>query len=158
MPALLTQAAADVKRLREIRRAQIDSLLAIPGVQLVIALDSMPGHRVGLCMIDPQNLLQADDGVIIHTRAVRMCSGQSLDAFFTTPAVHDHRGNGSVSAVIGLPDSVKVTSAGQPLEVADGQAVTAAADVRIETPTLTLKSAKADIERHGRQLVLRPRP
>jgi hypothetical protein len=152
---LRARADSDVARLRAIRRTQVDSLLARPGVRLTIALDSLAG-RVGLCMIDPQNLLQADEGVLLHTRVVRLCAGPPLDASFTTAVVEDRRGK-SARAVIGPADSVRITSRGQPVTLVEGQALEAT-DVRIETPVLTLRSARAALERRGAELLLRPKP
>ncbi|HEX9216541.1 MAG TPA: hypothetical protein VF864_06135, partial [Gemmatimonadales bacterium] len=55
------RAAADsgVGRLRASRRARIDSVLNAPGVQLVVTVE---GRYLGLCGIDPQNLLQVEPG------------------------------------------------------------------------------------------------
>jgi hypothetical protein len=156
MAALRLQADEGLARLRALRRAQVDSLVGAAGVLLTIVLDSLPPGRVGLCMIDPQNLLQADAGVLLHTRAMRACAGSALDASFTTAVVHDRPG-GSIRAVIGAADAVRVTSGGKPLALNEGEQ-TEAVDVRIETPTLTLRAARADLERRGRELSVRPKP
>jgi hypothetical protein len=155
MPALRAQADSGVSRLQTIRRAQADSLLALPGVQLTITLDSLPPRRLGFCMIDPQNLLQADEGVLLHTRAVRLCAGAAFDASFTTAVIQDNRG-GSVRAVIGAADSVRVTSAGKPVTLTDGQRIETA-DLQIQTPALTLRAARAELELRGTRLTIRPK-
>ena len=156
MAALRAVADNGVAGLRDRRRAQTDSLLAAPGVQLVIALDSLPG-RVGLCMIDPQNLLQADAGVLLHTRAVRVCAGAALDAMFTTPVV-DARPTSTVRAVIGPADSITVTVGGKSVALADGLQLNEAPDLLIQSRAVTLTSRRADVSLQGRFLTVRPRP
>jgi hypothetical protein len=156
LPALRARADADVARLRGVRRSQMDSLLTVEGVRLTVALDSLPGGRAGLCMIDPQNLLQADAGVLLHTRAVHICAGALLDASFTTPVVDDRRGK-SVRAVIGPADSLRITTGGNAVTLLEGQSLEVT-DLRVETPVLSLRSARAQVERRGRQLTINPKP
>ena len=152
--ALRAAADSGVASLRALRRSQVDSILAAPGVQLFIALDSLPG-RAGLCSIDPQNLLQVDQGILLHTRTVRVCAGGALDATFTTPAV-DERSRGSIRAVIGPLDSLRVTGGGRPLAVSEqSQSVT---DLKIEGSRILLTSRRAVVELSGRVLTLRPIP
>jgi hypothetical protein len=87
---------------------------------------------------------------------VGLSAGPPLDASFTTAVVEDRRGK-SARAVIGPADSVRITSRGQPVTLVEGQALEAT-DVRIETPVLTLRSARAALERRGAELLLRPKP
>ena len=155
--ALRRAADSSVAGLRALRRAQVDSLLAAPGMQLVVVLDSLPGSRVGLCMIDPQNLLQVDAGVLLHTRAVRACAGAALDASFTTPVL-DERAAGAMRAVIGPLDSLRVTSAGRPVVLRDGQDALTLPDLRIESGAVALTSRRAEITLRGRTLNVRPKP
>lgn len=155
--ALRRAADSGVAGLRAQRRAQADSILAAPGVLLVVALDSLPGSRVGLCMIDPQNLLQVDAAVLLHTRAVRTCAGAAFDASFTTKVV-DERGAGAIRAVIGPLDSLKVLGGGQPLVLRDGQDALTVTDLRIESGAVSLTSRRAEIILRGRTLTVRPRP
>lgn len=153
--ALRRVADSGVAGLRALRRAQVDSFLAVPGVQLVVAFDSLPGN-VGLCMIDPQNLLQVDAGVLLHTRAVRVCAGVAFDAMFTTPVV-DERSAGSIRAVIGPPDSIAVTTGGKAVRLVEGLGLNGAPDVRIESQAVTLTIRRADVALRGRVLTVRPR-
>ena len=150
--ALAHDARASVTRLRAIRRAQVDSVLARSGLVVVLRADSLPGRRFGLCGIDPQNLLQVDSAVLLHTRWVNMC-GPDLTAEFTTAAVQD-REAGTITAVVGAADSVRLTAAGSPLALADGATTTS--EVKIEAPGLTLQAPKATLARRGRVLEVVP--
>lgn len=146
------RAAADsgVAGLRAFRRVQVDSVLAAPGVLLSV---SMEGRAIGMCGIDPQNLLQVEPGVLLHTRWVRLCAGPALDATFNTPVVHD-RNTQTARAVIGADSTVKLTVGGQPIAL-ENVSLSAAADVRIESPLISLHAARADIVREGRRLLVR---
>ncbi len=154
--AAALRAAADsgVAGLRALRRAQADSILAAPGVLLVVALDSIRG-RVGLCFIDPQNLLQVDKGVLLHTRTVRACAGAAFDATFTTPTV-DERSRGAIRAVIGPLDSLRITAGGKPLTLSED--TTSAADLRMESGRILLTARRAELTLRGRVLTLRLKP
>ncbi len=151
--ALGRDARAAVARLRAIRHAQVDSLLARPGLTVMLAADSLPGRRMGLCGIDPQNLLQVDTTVLLHTRWVRPC-GPGLSAEFTTGVVQD-RAAGTFTAVVGPEDSVRITAAGAPLAVGAGE-TTVRDDVKVEAPGLTLTAARAILSRRGTTLEIVP--
>jgi hypothetical protein len=153
--ALSRDARASVARLGARRRAQVDSVLARPGLMVLLRADSLPGRRFGLCGIDPQNLLQVDAAVLLHTRWVRPCA-PGLSVEFTTAAVQD-RGAGTFTAVVGAEDSVHVTAAGKPVALVDGETLSAAPDVRLESPGLSLQAGKADLVRRGRVLEIVPR-
>jgi hypothetical protein len=131
--------AADsgVAGLRTYRRAQVDSVLAAPGVQLVVTVE---GRYLGLCGIDPQNLLQVEPGVLLHTRWLQACAGD-FQATFNTPVVQDRNAQ-SLRAVVGADSTVAVT-------------VGAQGDVRIESPLVSLRAAKAEVSRDGRVLTVK---
>jgi hypothetical protein len=137
------RAAADssVGSLRAMRRAQVDSLLARDGTQLVVIVE---GRSIGLCGIDPQNLLQVEPGVLVHTRWVVLCAGDALNATFNTPVVQDRNAQ-IVRAVVGPDSSVKVTTRD------DG-------GTQIESPLVSLRAAKADVSREGRVLTVKIKP
>ena len=147
------EAAADsgVGSLRALRRAQVDSVLGAPGLLLVMTLE---GRSVGLCGIDPQNLLQVDQGVLLHTRWVRPCAGDALQATFNTPVVQD-RNAGSLRAVVGADSTLRLTVAGQPADLRDGMRLEDASAVRLESPFFTLQAAKAAISREGRVVTVK---
>ena len=133
--------AADsgVGRLRAARRAQVDSVLNAPGVQLVVTVE---GRYLGLCGIDPQNLLQVEPGVLLHTRWLRACAGD-FQATFNTPVVHDRTAQ-VLRAVVGADSTVKVTTGAQ-------------GDVQIESPLVSLRAGKAEVSRDGRVLTVKIR-
>src|SRR3989442_4735660 len=134
------QSAADsgVAGLPSMRRARVDSVLAAPGVQLVVSVE---GRSIGVCGIDPQNLLQVGPGVLLHTRWLQACAGDAFQATFNTPVVQDRNGQ-ILRAVVGADSTVTVT-------------VGAQGDVRIESPLVSLRGAKADISRDGRVLTVK---
>ena len=147
------EAAADtgIGKLRAFRRAQVDSLLGAPGVLLVVTLE---GRSIGFCGIDPQNLLQVDQGVLLHTRWFQPCAGDALNATFNTPVVQD-RNASSLRAVVGADSGVRLTVAGQATELRDGSRLENATAVQLESPLFTLQAAKADISREGRVLTVK---
>ena len=141
MKSLRAAADSGVAGLRAIRRAQVDSILNAPGVQLTLTVE---GRSIGLCGIDPQNLLQVEPGVLLHTRWVQACAGDALQATFNTPVVQDRNGQ-SMRAVVGADSTLKVTVG------RDG-------DVQIESPLVSLRAAKADVSRDGRVLTVKIKP
>jgi hypothetical protein len=153
--ALGRSARAAIARLRALRRAQVDSVLAQPGVTIVLRADSLPGRSFGLCGIDPQNLLQVDATLLLHTRWVRPCAS-GVSAEFTTATVQD-RAAGTFTAVAGPDDSVKVSAGGRSVALHNGEAVAAATDVRVESPGLTLQAARAALVRRGWVLEIFPK-
>lgn len=135
------RAAADsgVAGLRAARRARVDSVLAVPGVQLVVTVQ---GRFLGLCGIDPQNLLQVEPGVLLHTRWLQVCAGD-LQATFNTPVVQDRNAQ-MLRAVIGADSTVQITTG-------------AAGDVKIESPQVSLRAAKAEVTREGQVVTVKIR-
>ncbi|NIN70651.1 MAG: hypothetical protein GTO46_01700 [Gemmatimonadetes bacterium] len=137
---------------RALRRAQMEEALARPGVRLLVQGDAL-GY-IGMCGIDPQNLLQVDEGVLFHTRWFVACAGSELRAEFTTPVVQD-QANRRLVAVVGSLGDVKITVGGEPLDFADGR-VESASDVRVEAPGVTLHAPLAEVEIEGTVLTIRP--
>ncbi len=145
-------AERSVSEHRALRRAQVEEALSRPGVRLVILGDAL-GY-IGTCGIDPQNLLQADEGVLLHTRWFVACAGSALRAEFNTSVVQD-QAKDRVEAIVGAPDDVKITLGGAPFELADGR-VEEASDVRVEAPGVILSAPRAEIEIEGTVLQIRP--
>ncbi|PYP11814.1 MAG: hypothetical protein DMD59_01840 [Gemmatimonadetes bacterium] len=134
---LRTAADSGVAGLRAFRKAQVDSLLNAPGVQLVV---TVTGRYLGLCGIDPQNLLQVEPGVLLHTRWLQACAGD-FQATFNTPVVQDRTAQ-TLRAVVGADSTVKVTTGAQ-------------GEVRIESPLVSLRAGNADVSRDGRVLTVK---
>jgi hypothetical protein len=153
--ALAEAARATVEQLRSMRHREADSILAGPGMTVVLKSDSLGGGRLGMCGIDPQNLLQADAGVLLHTRWVRVCTG-GFTAEFTTATVQD-RTAGTFAAVVGAEDSVRITADGNPVALRDGETLVAR-DVKLVSPGATLQAARAALTRTGRSLTIAPLP
>lgn len=141
MRSLRIAADSGVASLRGIRRAQVDSMLGAPGVQLVVTVE---GRSIGLCGIDPQNLLQVEPGVLLHTRWVQACAGDALQATFNTPVVQDRNAH-TLRAVVGADSTVKVSAGSQ-------------GDVRIESPLVSLRASNANVSRDGRVLTVKIQP
>ncbi len=149
---LAAAATARLAGLRARRLALRDSLLARPGVLLVLSGDSIGGF--GKCGFDPQNLVQAGEGVTLHTRFLAPCGG-GVSGTLTAPVVEDERAR-TLTSVIGPADSVRVTVAGAPAPaLADGRPLTGA-DVRVSAPGAELTVRRARLERVGRELRLTP--
>lgn len=146
-------ARAAITRLRATRRAQVDSVLAQPGLLIVLRADSLPSRGFGVCGIDPQNLLQVDSSILLHTRWVRPC-GPGLSGEFTTAAIQD-RGAGTFSAVVGTEDSVRVTAGGNAVTLREGESLVVSA-LEVAAPGATLEAAKALLRRSGRVLEVVP--
>jgi len=151
--ALAGRAIEAIEELRAELRARVDSALSRPGLTLVVDSEAIGG--VGLCGIDPQNLLQVDDGVLFHARWVRPCAGSALQAEFTTPVLQDRR-DGSLRAVIGAAEAVEMSVDGKPLDLAAAVDISGAEGVHIESPDVTLTAARADIELGDGVLRIRP--
>jgi hypothetical protein len=137
MGKLRVAADSGVAELRAFRRAQVDTVLNAPGVQLVVSVE---GRFLGLCGIDPQNLLQVEPGVLLHTRWLRACAGD-FQATFNTPVVQDRNGQ-ILRAVVGADSTVKVTTGAQ-------------GNVQIESPLVSLHADKAEVSRDGRVLTVK---
>jgi len=137
MASLRRSADSGVTGLRALRRKQVDSILAAPGVLLTVTIE---GRSLGLCGFDPQNLLQVEPGVLLHTRWVVACAGDAFQATFNTPVVQDRTAQ-TMRAVVGADSTVKVTVNG--------------ADVRVESPLVSLRASKAEVSRDGRVLTVK---
>jgi len=135
---LRSAADSGVGRLRAFRRAQVDSVLNAPGVQLVVTVE---GRSLGLCGIDPQNLLQVEPGVLLHTRWLQACAGDVLQATFNTPVVQDRNAQ-MLRAVVGADSTVHVTTRAQ-------------GDVQVESPLVSLRATNAEVSRDGRVLTVK---
>jgi len=150
-------ARTGIARLRALRAAQVDSALARPGILLELSASQLPAKDFRSCSFDPQNLLQVTATMQLHARTWQPCAGAALVAEFNVPAVHD-RTAGTIRAVIGTDDEVKVTVGGAPVALADGQTLSAASDVKVEAPRASVQSARANIARSGRILLITPLP
>jgi hypothetical protein len=155
MGAISAAADTSVATLRLSRRAKVDSILGAPGGGVLLVM-TIEGRSFGLCGIDPQNLLQVDQGILLHTRWVRPCAGDALQSTFNTPVVQDRNAQ-TIRAVVGPDSTLRLTVAGQPTELRDGTRLENAADVRLESPLFSVHAAKADIIRDGRTLTIRVR-
>ena len=94
--------------------------------------------------MDPQNLLQVEPGVLLHTRWLQACAGDVLQATFNTPVVQD-RNTQTLRAVVGPDSTVKVTTS-------DGGVV------QIESPLVSLRAAKAELAREGQVWTVKIKP
>jgi hypothetical protein len=151
---LTASAAESIDALRESLKARVQRELARPGVQIIILADGV--GRIGLCGIDPQNLLQVDEGVLFHTRWLRPCAGSALEGEFTTPVVHD-RNAGTMRAVIGAWNDVKLTVGGMAVTHRSLN-MSGAEQVEVDSPGLTLRCSRADVEIEGNVLRIRLLP
>lgn len=151
---LETLARNAVESLRRHRTAQADSILAAPGIRVIVSMDRA-GTGIGLCGIDPQNLLQGPDRILLHTRWLRPCSGDALQGEFNTGVVHD-RDSQTLAAVAGA--DVCITVGGVEVRLEPGESLEGVTDVVIASDRLNLTSAYADVRREGRTIRLTPLP
>lgn len=154
-PGVLSAAERGVASLLALRRAQVDSALAAPGVLLTIDASALPGG-IGLCGIDPQNLLQVDQGILLHTRWLRPCSGTSLQGELTSRIVHDQNA-GTLRAVIGPDEQVVLRANGDTVRLGEAE-TRVLSGLTIDAPGARIRVSRAELRRAGRQLMVRLLP
>jgi hypothetical protein len=137
------------------RRAQRDSILARPGLQLIIDPSRLPGRRFDWCFFDPQNVLQTAGGDLLHMRMLRVCAGGSVEVQLNQPVVED-RWTGILKAVVGDVEVLKLTASGTPVSLPTDGATIDLSDLRLEGPTLTLVASRATLSRQGNELRVMP--
>jgi hypothetical protein len=145
------EAAARVANLVALRSKQVDSVLSAPGVLLEISAAALPGRDFNACGFDPQNHLQVSPTVQMQTRWWRPCVGSSFTSEFNVPSVHDDEA-GTVRAAIGPLQDVKLTIAGAPVTLTDGQVIDNAVNVHLDAPRANVQVARARISLQGRTL------
>ncbi len=151
--SLAAVAARQLTDLRQRRQAMVDSVMSRPGLRLRVETAAVGG--AGLCGMDPQNLLQVGDGTLIHTRYVRPCAGRAFQAQLETAVVHD-RDAGVLRAVIGPEPEVRIQAGDTTVDPASLSAeATSVEDLRIEAPGVTVRAARAELVRHGAELMVR---
>ena len=152
--ALRTRARAAVTELRGQRRRVVDSLLSRPGVLVELDGSALPQRFIGHCGFDPQNTLAVGDGTFVHTRWLRVCRGTRWDGEFNTPVLQGE-GFTTLRAVVGLESEFRLTLRGQPVPLDSLTRMAGAEEVRIESPGMTLRISRADLEMEGRTLRVR---
>ena len=153
LAGLRTSAERAVGTLDARRRAQRDSVLAAPGVTLVINPSPTLGKRLDWCSFDPQNVLMMASGELLHTRMLHVC-GTGIQVQFDQAVVEDSTGR--LRSVIGPgPPALRVTAGGvaftpsidRPIDVTD---------LRIEGPSVNLTAKRASVSRSGTELRVTP--
>ncbi len=148
-------AAPAVRALRARRQAQADSLRARPGLPLTLDPGSQPGNSFQWCGFDPQNLLQAPGGKLLHMRFLRVCNGPGFAAQFESGVVQDGFG-GAIHAVIGDSTALTLSAEGQPAPLPAEGASARLKDVKIASPEFSLEAPRAMLSRTGEELVVVP--
>lgn len=141
-------------RVRRTRRATVDSLLHRDGLRIEIDASRLPGRSIGLCGFDPQNMLQVGDGSVLHTRWLKVCGG-GLDGEFTTPVVQG-AGAARLEALVGAGASPRWVADGAPFDPTTLSGARTVTGLRLESTTATFTVARADLERNGAVLRIRP--
>ena len=144
-------ASRRVASLVALRSKQVDSVLSAPGVLLEISAASLPAKDFSACGFDPQNHLQVSPTVQMQTRWWRPCVGSSFRSEFNVPSVHDDTA-GTVRAVIGSIQDVKLTIDGNPVTLTDGLVIQDAVKVDLDAPRANVQAAHARISFHGSTL------
>lgn len=149
-------AASALSNLGKVRAARTDSILSVAGTIVIVSMEERGGF-VGMCGIDPQNILRVDENTLLHTRWLRPCSGNALAGEYFTPVVHDES-VGSLTAVVSEDQEMVLKIAGQAVNLGDGDRIVDAEEVSLEAESMTLRSARADVERQGRTIRIVPLP
>ena len=144
------EAARRVASLVVLRKRQADSVLAAPGILLELSAAEMPGKDFNGCGFDPQNHLQISPTVQMQTRWWRPCAGSFMSEF-NVPSVHDQEA-GTVRAVIGPVQDVKLTIGGALIDLSEGQRIGNATNVRLDAPRANAQTARANVSFNGRTL------
>jgi hypothetical protein len=139
------------------RRAQRDSILAQPGLRLVVDPSRLPGARMNWCLFDPQNVLQTASGDLLHMRVLRVCASGGVDVQLDQPVV-ENRKTGVLQAVLGDEGALRVTASGSTTPLPADGATIDLTDLRIEGPTLRLVAPRATLVRRGPELRVVPTP
>jgi hypothetical protein len=147
---LTTAAERAVAALDARRRAQRDSVLAQPGLRLVVDASALAARPLNWCFFDPQNVLSMASGELLHTRMLRLCSGQ-VDVQLDQAAVEDRR-TGVVQTVVGDANALKVTAGGAPISLPPEGGSLEVSNLRIEGPTFKVVAPRATVARHGNEL------
>jgi hypothetical protein len=151
---LRRDAARAVAALGARRRAQRDSVLAQPGLRLVLDPSRLPGERMNWCFFDPQNVLQTANGELLHMRVLRVCgSGVEMQL---DQAVVENRRTGVLQAVLADAGALSVTASGRGVALPADGATLDVTDLRIEGPTLRLVAPRATLVRRGPELRVVP--
>lgn len=156
---LRRQAEQDAERsvgmARARRLAQVDSLRSRPGLRLTLDPAAQPGHRFQWCGFDPQNLLQAPGGELLHMRFLRVCNGQAFWAQFGEPVLQDGFG-GAIHDVLSDPSGIRLTENGAALALPAEGATLEVTHLRIDSPAFSLEAPRASLARKGGVLVVTP--
>ena len=138
------------------RRAQRDSVLALPGVTLVVNPSALPNGRLDWCSFDPQNVLMMSSGELLHTRMLQVCA-PGVQIRFDQAVVED-RSTGVLRSVIGAgPPALRLTVGGAPLSPPTDARGVDVTDLRIEGPRVSVTARRALVERRGTELRVTPR-
>ena len=149
-----SEAKQGIARLQAQRRAQVDSILGMPGIRLVVLSDSLPTRNFNFCGFDPQNTLQVTPTVQLQTRWWRPCSGGPTYAEFNVPSVYDSDA-GTLSAVIGAESDVALTSDGQVVTLRDGGRLVNLTKFKLSAPKASVDAVRADVWREGKTIFVR---
>jgi hypothetical protein len=154
LASVRTDAERAVASLDARRRAQRDSVLAEPGVTLVIN-PLPPGKRLDWCSFDPQNVLMMASGELLHTRMLQVCA-TGVHVQFDQAVVED-RTTGILRSVIGAgPPALRMTAGGVAFSPATNGAAVDVTDLRIEGPRVTVTARRATVARRGAELRVTP--
>jgi hypothetical protein len=146
----ITESSARVASLVTLRRRQVDSVLAAPGILVELSAGELPSRDFNACGFDPQNHLQVSPTVQLQTRWWRPCTG-GMSGEFAVPSVHDDD-TGTVRAVVGQLADLKLTVAGSAVALTDGLSLQHATNVRLEAPRASAEAKLARVSFDGRTL------
>ncbi len=142
---LQSEAQERIQQLSALRQRQIDSMLAVAGVPIMI--DASNKGFIDMCSIDPQNLLQAGQHVLLHNRWLKPCIGGSLNAAFNTPVVQ-HKTALWLKMVLGQKNDLQIEVEGQPISIESIEGLQIVESLKISDATSTLATGRARLEKN----------
>lgn len=146
MTALTAEARRSVDRLRSNRVRRADSIVAGTGIRIAVDPRPLGDGALQWCGFDPQNTLQTGDSRTVHTRFLNVCAGNQVKGSFELPVVQSDS-TGIVSFTVETM-SLRMTRAGQPFELADGETVEVG-EFRLAATDVELEARRARVTRRG---------
>ena len=144
-------AKKEIMELRSFRKNQKDSMMSQSGIKLIV--DASEKGFIGMCGIDPQNLLQISENLFLHSRWFRPCISNSLNGSFNTPVVHNKISH-SLMAVIDNPDNLKIEIDGNNMDFKYFNENLEIKNLKITGLNVDLKIKNAELSKQGDTIVV----
>jgi hypothetical protein len=145
------EAERAVTRLRTARTVQADSIIRASGLRLIVDPRPLGPGVLQWCGFDPQNTLQTGDGRTIHMRFLQVCAGGMAKGDFNRAAVQDDT---TSMITLGVDSAtLRMTTQGQPIVLADGESAEATGFV-LDGTDVHVEAKRARVTRTGASLTV----